>query len=73
MTRNWGQDQTTYLAALGNQRIKVVFLDGKVIRGTLSGVDRYEIFVKPARGPEVLVCKGALKYVQPLEGQEGQA
>ena len=58
MARNWGQHQAAYLAALETQAVKVAFSDGKVLRGTLTGVDTCEIFVKPARGPEVLISKG---------------
>lgn len=63
--RNWGQSQARYLAALQDKWIKVAFLDGKTLKGTLTGVDTYEIFIKPAKGPEVLISKGAIKYIHP--------
>ncbi len=63
--RNWGQSQAAYLAALEKKWIKIAFLDGKTLKGILTGVDTYELFVKPQRGPEVLVSKGAIKYIHP--------
>ena len=59
-----------YLVALENQAVKVAFSDGKVLRGTLTGVDTYKILNKPERGPEVLISKGAIKYLQPLDDED---
>ncbi len=63
--RNWGQSQAAYLSALEARWVKVAFMDGKTFRGVLTGVDTYEIFIKPAKGPEILISKGALKYLHP--------
>ena len=63
--RNWGQSQARYLSSLQDRLIKVAFLDGKTLKGTLTGVDTYEVFIKPAKGPEVLISKGAIKYIHP--------
>ena len=41
----------------------VVFADGKAIKGELTGVDTYELFVKQVNGLEVMINKGAVKYV----------
>ena len=68
--RNWGQSQTDYMAALENKWIKIAFLDGKTLKGLLTGVDTYEVFVKPIKGPEVLICKGAIKYIHPTTPDE---
>ena len=68
--RNWGQSQARYLAALEGKWVKVAFLDGKTFKGVLTGVDTYEIFVKPARGLEVLISKGALKYLHPIAAED---
>ena len=63
--RNWGQNQAEYLAALEDQWVKVGFIDGKSIKGVLTGVDTYDVFVKPVGGPEVMVGKAGLKYIHP--------
>lgn len=63
--RNWGQNQADYLAALQGKWVKLAFLDGKTLKGVLTGVDTYELFIKPIKGPEVLINKGALKYLHP--------
>jgi sRNA-binding regulator protein Hfq len=68
--RNWGQSQAKYLAALENRWVKIAFLDGKTLKGVLVGVDTYEIFIKPAKGPEVLISKGAVKYIHPTARDE---
>ena len=61
--RNWGQSQAGYLAALEGKQVTLVFADGKAIKGELTGVDTYELFVKQANGLEVMINKGAVKYV----------
>jgi sRNA-binding regulator protein Hfq len=68
--RNWGQSQAKYLAALQDRWVKVAFLDGKTLKGVLVGVDTYEIFIRPAKGPEVLISKGAVKYIHPTVRDE---
>jgi len=45
--------------------VTVVFNDGKAMKGELTGVDTYEIFVRQANGLEVLISKGAIKYLHP--------
>jgi len=63
--RNWGQNQAGYLASLEGKQVTVVFADGKALKGELTGVDTYEIFIKQANGLEVMVSKGAIKYLHP--------
>ena len=63
--RNWGQSQAGYLAALEGKPVTVVFLDGKALKGELTGVDTYELFVKQANGLELMISKGAIKYLHP--------
>jgi sRNA-binding regulator protein Hfq len=63
--RNWGQSQAGYLAALEGKQVTVVFADGKALKGELTGVDTYEVFIKQANGLEVMVSKGAIKYLHP--------
>ena len=67
--RNWGQSQARYLAALGGKQVTVVFTDGKALKGELTGVDTYEIFIKQANGLEVMVSKGDIKYLHPATAE----
>ncbi len=70
-SKRWGQNQDNFLTALKDKWIKVAFTDGKVIKGALIGVDIYEIFIKPAKGPAVMIAKGAIKYLhQTSNGNE---
>jgi sRNA-binding regulator protein Hfq len=43
----------------------VVFADGKALKGELTGVDTYELFIKQSNGLEVMISKGAIKYLHP--------
>ncbi len=63
--RNWGQNQAEYLAALEGKQVTVVFADGKALKGELTGVDTYELFIKQSKGLEVMISKGAIKYLHP--------
>ena len=63
--RNWGKSQADYLAALESKQVTVVFVDGKALKGELTGVDTYEIFIRQANGLEVMISKGAIKYLHP--------
>jgi len=63
--RNWGQSQAGYLASLEGKQVTVVFADGKALKGELVGVDTYELFIKQANGLEVMISKGAIKYLHP--------
>ena len=63
--RNWGQNQAEYLAALEGKQVTVVLADGKALKGELTGVDTYELFIKQSKGLEVMISKGAIKYLHP--------
>jgi len=62
---NWGQSQAAYLAGLEGQQVTVVFLDGKALKGALTGVSTYELFIRQKSGLEVMIPKGAIKYLHP--------
>ena len=68
--RNWGQNQAQYLAALEGKQVTVVLTDGKALKGELTGVDTYELFIKQANGLEVLINKGAIKYLHPAATEQ---
>jgi len=61
----WGQSQAGYLSSLRGQQVTVVFTDGKAIRGKLTGVGTFEIFVTQDSGLELMIHKGAVKYLHP--------
>jgi sRNA-binding regulator protein Hfq len=63
--RNWGQSQAEYLAALEGKQVTVVFMDGKAMKGELTGVDTYELYIRQSNGLEVMINKGAVKYLHP--------
>lgn len=63
--RNWGQSQAEYLAALEGKQVTVVFVDGKALKGALTGVDTYELFIKQSNGLEIMISKGTIKYLHP--------
>lgn len=52
--RNWGQSQAAYLSALEGKQVTVVFNDGKAMKGELTGVDTYEVFLRQSNGLEVV-------------------
>jgi len=66
---NWGQNQAAYLAALQGRQVTVAFLDGKALKGELTGVDTYELFIKQSNGLEIMISKGAIKYLHPASDE----
>ena len=67
--RTWGQSQAEYLAALEGNQVTIVFADGKAMKGELVGVDTYEVFIRQASGLEVMISKGAIKYLHPASAE----
>ena len=67
--RNWGQSQAAYLAALEGKQVTVVLTDGKAMKGELTGVDTYEVFLRQSNGLEVMINKGAIKYLHPAAAE----
>lgn len=65
--RNWGQGQAAYLADLQDKPVTIVFVDGKALKGTLTGVDTYELFIRQESGLTVMVFKGTVKYLHGAE------
>jgi len=68
LKRNWGQSQAGYLAALEGKQVTVVFADGKALKGELTGVDTYEVFIKQANGLEMMVSKGRVFFYLDSDG-----
>jgi sRNA-binding regulator protein Hfq len=63
----WGQSHDYFLASLRGKWVKIVLRGEEVLKGVLTGVDRYEVFIKPSEGPEIMVHKGAIKYMHQVE------
>lgn len=63
----WGQSQAQYLSALRGKPVTIVFVDGKGMKGALTGVGVYELFIKQNSGLEVMIQKGSVKYLHPSE------
>ena len=61
----WGMTQARYLAGLQGRVITVAFLDGTGVRGTLTGVDTFDIFLERSNGQEIMIPKHAIKYLRP--------
>ena len=60
----WGTSTTAFYAELEGEPIRVQLITGEVITGRLSGLDRYDVFVKQTGGDEVLISKGAIAWVR---------
>jgi sRNA-binding regulator protein Hfq len=63
--RNRGQSHVEYLAALQGRQVTVVFGDGKALKGEMTGVDTYELFIKQSFGLEMMIRKGTIRYLHP--------
>ena len=68
----WGQSQAAYLLNLRDKPVTVVMIDGKALKGTLTGVDTYEIFIRQDGGLEILIPKGAVKYLHPMTAKNSK-
>jgi sRNA-binding regulator protein Hfq len=56
------ESQAGYLAALEGKQVTVVMTDGKAMKGELTGVDTYEVFLRQSNGLEVMIKKGAILH-----------
>ena len=61
--KTWGMSAVEFYTALKDKPIQITTLDGKVYRGTLIGVDQYEVFVATPQGI-LLMAKHAIKFAQ---------
>ena len=60
----FGMRSAEFYAALEGKSIRVAFMDGKAMTGTLIGLDQYDIILDKD-GVQVLIPKHSLKYVAP--------
>jgi len=59
----WGKRATEFFAALENQPVQVATATGKLFKGTLIGVDVYDIVIRQESGLELLLPKGNIVYL----------
>jgi sRNA-binding regulator protein Hfq len=55
------------LTSLRGKWVKIILRGGVVLQGILTGVNTYELFIQPSKGPEIMVNKGAIKYMHQIE------
>jgi hypothetical protein len=59
----WGKRAAEFYTELENQLVQVAVANGKIFKGTLIGVDVYDIIIRQPSGLELLIAKGNLVYV----------
>jgi len=59
----WGKRAAEFFAALENQPVQVATTTGKLFKGTLIGVDVYDIVIRQESGLELLLPKGNIVYL----------
>ena len=64
----WGKRAAEFYTALENQLVQVAVSTGKTFRGTLIGVDVYDIIIQQESGLELLIAKGNVVYVHKAKG-----
>ena len=59
----WGKRTAEFYSGLENQHVQVAVATGKIFKGTLIGVDVYDIIIRQESGLELLIAKGNVVYV----------
>jgi small nuclear ribonucleoprotein (snRNP)-like protein len=59
----WGKRAAEFYTELENQMVQVSVTSGKTFKGTLIGVDVYDIIIQQESGLELLISKGNIVYV----------
>ena len=62
-TQVWGTRSVEFFAGLEEQPVTVATVGGKRLKGTLIGVDVYDLIIRQASGLELLLPKGNVVYV----------
>jgi hypothetical protein len=62
-TQIWGKRSAEFYSDLENQVVQVAVVTGKIFKGTLIGVDVYDIIIQQESGLELLISKGNIVYV----------
>ncbi|MBN1877876.1 MAG: hypothetical protein JXA33_26885 [Anaerolineae bacterium] len=64
----WGKRSSEFFAELENQPVLVAVNTGKVFKGTLVGVDVYDVIIRQDSGLELLIPKGNITYIHKKTG-----
>ena len=59
----WGRKAPQFYAGLREQEVVVHTVTGKTFRGTLVGVDVYDIVIRQDSGLEIMFSKGNIVFV----------
>ncbi|MDF1512291.1 MAG: hypothetical protein P1S60_00635 [Anaerolineae bacterium] len=59
----WGKRTAEFFTDLENQPVQVAVVTGKIFKGTLIGVDVYDIIIQQESGLQLLIAKGNIVYV----------
>jgi hypothetical protein len=59
----WGKRAAEFYNELDNQLVQIAVASGKIFKGTLIGVDVYDIIIRQESGLELLIAKGNIVYV----------
>ena len=59
----WGKRAAEFYAELENQKVQIAVATGKIFKGTLIGVDVYDIIIQQESGLNLLIAKGNVVYV----------
>lgn len=63
----WGKRAAEFYTELENQIVQVSVATGKSFKGTLIGVDVYDIIIQQDSGLELLIAKGNIVYVHKVK------
>jgi hypothetical protein len=63
----WGKRSQQFLAELQNQTVVVATVNETRLRGTLVGVDVYDLIIRQSSGLELLLPKGNVVYVHGVD------
>ncbi|MGX7776557.1 hypothetical protein ACVV62_05615 [Streptococcus pluranimalium] len=67
MTEEKTEKKRYYLSEKIGQEVKIAFIDGKILKGKLLGITRYEFLIElldDETDTPVVVLKGAVKYIR---------
>lgn len=67
MTEKKTEKKRYYLSEKVGQEVKIAFTDGKMLKGILIGITRYEFLLEVPNDETdtpIVVLKGAVKYIR---------
>lgn len=67
MTEEKTEKKRYYLSEKIGQEVKIAFIDGKILKGKLLGITRYEFLIElpdDETDTPIVVLKGAVKYIR---------